>query len=251
MGFNGWVTSVKKRGCLVEVKLGEAETINQYPSLPAFQPSSLPKVIEFVSQLKILLILALILVVLSTACQPSPANPTAAQKEMEHTWQTAHHIVWEIEWTAMPIGGMVVAEVWRTDTQHRFEILESPAPALVGEMLIFDGQQAWQYNRFKADTPTPINHPWLSPISDAYIIIDQLLTQAAQDGTQADASLSQGAATLTTLNFPNGEILSIWQDQETGLPARVHFKIGENEATLNARSIESLVNPPEGLFKPN
>jgi hypothetical protein len=166
------------------------------------------------------------------------------------------HTIWEIEWPEAPVGGPVTVETWRAGSRYRYEILESTAPALVGETLIFDGQIAWQYNRFDDPLLSPrrqgktISKPALSPVSDAFAIINPLLTTLPETASQEAVQFNRRSAQKITLTFANKDQLSLWQDEATHLPIQVTFAVGAQQSTLRARSFERLVNPPEGLFKP-
>jgi hypothetical protein len=123
------------------------------------------------------------------------------------------------------------------------------APALIGETLVFNGQTAWQYNRFAAEPPVPLTLPRLSPVSDAFAAIDQLLITPPQTATQEIDQTIHGPAQKITLRFNNGDRLLLWRDEKTQLPVRVIFSVGGKEARLEARRFEVLVNPPDGLFE--
>jgi hypothetical protein len=187
--------------------------------------------------------------ILSACRQPQPLNPATAQATLKAAWQRDQHIVWELEWAAMPLGGPVTVETWRAGPRYRFEILEATAPALVGETLIVDGPQAWQYNHFSDEPPTTPATPWLSPLSDALLVIEQLLNTPVQEASQNVIVLDNGPTQIITLEFINGDQLSLWLDEKTGLPIRLHFTIAGQEAKLTARSFEPLRELP-GLFRP-
>ena len=94
---------------------------------------------------------------------------------LAESWQARQHIIWEIDWPAIPIAGSLTVETWRADDRYRFEILEAPAAALVGEVLVFDGQVSWRYNRFDPPPSFTPTTPSLSPVSDAFAIIDRAI----------------------------------------------------------------------------
>jgi hypothetical protein len=178
-----------------------------------------------------------------------PMNSDQAQATLARAWQTDQHIVWEIDWPAAPVGGPLTVETWRADQRYRFEILESTAPALVGETLIFDGQTAWQYNRFATEPPVTLTSPQLSPVTDAFAMIDKLIATLPQTAKQEFVQTIHGPAKNITLTFVNGDRLSLWRDEETQLPIRVLFSVGAKEAKLEARSFEPLIDPPRALFE--
>lgn len=187
---------------------------------------------------------------LSACQQTQPLHPATAQATIVAVWQRDQHIVWELEWAAMPLGGPLTVETWRTGSRYRFEILEATAPALVGETLIVDGPQVWQYNHFAAEAPSAPPAPWLSPISDAFLIIERLLDTPAQQASQTTIVLDNGPTHIITLEFRDGDHLSLWRDEKTGLPVRIYFSIEGEEAKLTARSFEPLRDFPLSLFRP-
>jgi hypothetical protein len=196
-------------------------------------------------------VLIFLTLTLSACAAPEPLSPAAAQTILAQTWQADQHSVWEMEWPAAPIGGPLTVETWRTGSRYRFEILEATAPDLVGQVLIFDGQTAWCYRRF--DPPqnsAQSEEARLSPVSDAFAIINRLLVTAPETATQEALRLSSGPAQKLTFTYPNGDSLALWRDETTGLPVWVVFTLGGQPATLRARSFAPLSDPPEGLFKP-
>jgi hypothetical protein len=184
----------------------------------------------------------LILVIASLiACNPSrQVAPQPAQSQLIEAWQANQHVVWEIDWPAIPIGGPLTVEVWRAGKQYRFEILESTASALVGEMVVFDGAQAWRYNRFEPGAGSP----QLSLVSDLFTIIDRLLHKKAVTAFRQPVSLLDGMAEKITLIYEDNQQFIFWLDEKTGLPLRINY----GDALLKAREIEPLINPPAGLF---
>ena len=178
-----------------------------------------------------------------------PMNPDQAQATLARTWQDDQHIVWEIDWAAAPVGGPLAVETWRADQRYRFEILESAAPALVGETLIFDGQTAWQYSRFAAEPLVTLASPQLSPVTDAFAIIDKLIATPPQTARQEFVQTIHGPAQKIALTFDNGHRLIFWRDEEQQLPVRILFSVEGKEARLEARSFEALVDSPRALFE--
>ncbi len=185
-------------------------------------------------------------------CTPrQPISPDLAQAEISQAWQADQHLIWEVDWPAAPVGGPLTVETWRAGVRYRFEILESVGPDLIGQTLIFDGRRAWQYNRFDPQPPAAAAATGLAPVSDAFAIIDRLLaTPAKMAVRQGDGSLRSGRAEKIGLTFENGDELTAWLDQETGLPVRILFLVGGEQATLEARYFEPLSDPPAGLFEP-
>lgn len=192
------------------------------------------------------------LVLALPACHPAPSIPPAvALRSVIVAWQIDQHLVWEIEWPAIPSGGPLVIETWRIGDRYRFEILEATAPALIGETLVYDGQTAWRYNRFDSTQATIAETPWLAPASEVFALVEQTLTHAPQTATQTTVELSHGPAQQVTIGFETGEALQVWIDQATGLPVRLRLSTGTAEVKLEAREFEPLTNPSPALFRPS
>lgn len=199
---------------------------------------------------KISAMIALMIISLTACASTSPIAPETAQAITAEAWQANYHVVWEIDWAAMPVGGAVTVEAWQVGEQYRYEILESTAPALVGETLIFDGQQGWHYQRFDPDSLTSATPPHLAPMSEAVNIIDTLLGQPARRAQMQQVRLGDELTRHITLIFDPETSLSVWIAEETNLPHRLRFRRNDAPVTLMARSIEPLTMPPAGLFKP-
>ncbi len=196
-----------------------------------------------------ILILSLIVALLSMACTPAqPLNPDQAPQSILNVWQANQHTVWELDWPNAPLVGTLTIETWRADNRYRFEILETPAPALVGEILVFDGQQAWRYNRFNPPSIFIPTAPALSPVSDAFTIVDQLLNTKPEKAVEEIVQINSKPAQKILLTFTTGDILTLWQNTEIELPVQVACSINGQQATMKARSVEPLVNPPLELF---
>ena len=186
---------------------------------------------------------------MACAAAEQPMNPDLAQAIVANAWQADQHIVWELDWPAAPVGGPLTVEIWQAGNHYRFEILEAVAPALIGETLVFDGQTAWQFNRFSDEPPLSLNVPYLSPVMEAMIVIGRLINTPPQTATQELVQTIHGPAQKVTSNFANSEQLTLWRDDKTGLPVRVMFLVGGKAARLEARSFEVLVDPPRALFE--
>lgn len=197
---------------------------------------------------KFLFILA---VSLSTCAAPQPMEIEVAQTALLTAWQADQHIIWEIDWPDAPVGGPLTVATWRAGLRYRLEILEAVAPDLVGQTLIFDGVTAWRYQRF--DSPPAVPQPveaHLSPVTDAFAIIARLLATTPTSATQEVTQVGREPARKITLTFSAGDSLTLWRDEATGLPVRLNFVSGRQQATLRARSFEPLSNPPQDLFEP-
>ncbi len=192
------------------------------------------------------------MLILNACVSEQPLEFEAAQAVIKSAWQAKQHIVWEIEWPAAPIGGPLTVETWRAGKSYRFEILESATPTLVGQTLIFDGQRAWRYNRFEAELPLKPSSATLSPVTDAFAIIDRLIVTPPATATRPEkVQLNHGPAHKIRLTFENNDSLTFWLDQETGLAVHILFSVrGKHVIILQARSFEPLPNPPQGLFEP-
>jgi len=201
-----------------------------------------------VAKIFILVQLGLVGVVGCAAWQPLEVQ--AARTAVTGAWQADRHTVWELDWPNAPAGGPVTVETWQAGGRYRFEILESAAPALAGEVLVFDGQQGWRYNRFDVQPPRPAVPPQLSPITEALARIDRLLTLPPVSARQQETStLDHGPVQKIELALANGEALSFWLDVETGLPVRVIFTVEGSRGELKARQVAALPDPPAGLFE--
>lgn len=178
-------------------------------------------------------------------------SPKAGRDALVRAWQQDQHIVWEIEWAAMPLGGPLTVESWRVGERYRFEILEVTAPALVGETLVVDGPNAWRYNRFEPTSLTRVSPPWLAPVSELFMLIEQSLSRLPQTARQQLVQVDQAPAQQISLIFSQDEQLIFWIDQATRLPIRIFLATDGSEIRLQARSYEPLVDPPAGLFQPS
>ena len=203
--------------------------------------------------LKILILTNLLVLSLTGCAAARPMDPDTALARLTTAWRSHQHTVWEIDWPAAPSGGLLTVEIWRAGAQYRFEILESTAPALVGQMLVFDGQTAWRSDRFEEKSSwAAADPPELAPVSEAFAVIERLLARPAASATlQQSSTLRHGPAEKITLSFSNGDLLAMWLDQATGLPARAIFSYKGSQADLQARQLEPLAQPPAKLFAPN
>ena len=180
------------------------------------------------------------------AAQPLP--PDQAQTVAADAWQTDQQGVWVLDWPVAPVGGPVTVETWQAGNSFRYEILEAVTPALIGEILVFNGQVAWNYNRFDSDPPVVLDSPRFSPVSDAFAVIDRLIVTLPRSATQEPTQTIHGPAQKISLSYANGDQLTVWRDDKTQLPVKVIFSVNGQQATLNARDFEPLVNPSERLF---
>ena len=185
---------------------------------------------------------------MATCTASQPLSPHSAQQILADSWQAGQHIIWEIDWPNVPLGGPVTVETWRADGRYRFEILEAPAAALVGEVLVFDGQDSWRYNRFNPPSAFTSTTPSLSPVSDVFAIIDRLINAPPQMATLEVAQANSSSAEKITAIFLDDDNLTVWRDVETGLPVRLVFILSGRQGILNAREFEPLVDPPKELF---
>jgi hypothetical protein len=201
---------------------------------------------------KILILTNLLAMAIVGCASGQNIAPNLAQEQIKRAWHKNQHAVWELDWPAAPLGGPLTVELWRAGEHYRYEILESAAPALVGQTLVFDGQSGWRYSRFQFSPLEKTSYPRLSPVTDAFETIDRLvdipLMSAAR---QADIILEYGLTEKMTLTFENGDRLAVWIDPKTELPVRLTFQVSGSQATLKARRIEPLNDFSEALFNPD
>jgi hypothetical protein len=196
-----------------------------------------------------LLTLTLIFLSLTACAKPQPVNPEQAQIRVRKAWQADQHAVWTLDWPAAPTIGPLTVEIWRSGDRYRIEILETPAPALAGEILVVNGETAWRYNRFQPSPLKPVTSPVLSPVTDLFNLVDQLLQTPVVAAEQEATQLNYSPAQKIRLTFSNGNELQFWQEAETGLPVRLILFAGRQHLELDARQVEPLPNPIEGLFQ--
>jgi outer membrane lipoprotein-sorting protein len=197
--------------------------------------------------------IALFLIVIGfalAACAPaSPIAPKAAQQQLQQAWQSDQHAILEIEWPNAPIHGPVSVEVWQAGDRYRYEILETPAPALLGETLVSDGNQTWRYNRLASSPPPRSTVPTLAPITDVRMLVSNLLSRQPIEATIQSDSVNLLPTKKILMLYPTGDSLAMWLDEQAaGLPRRVEFSVGQQHGQLTARLLEPLTNPPPVLF---
>ena len=196
-------------------------------------------------------LLTLISIFLSlTACaRPQAISPEQAQTEVRKAWQADQHAVWTLDWPAAPTPGPLTVEIWRSGDRYRLEILEAPAPALIGETLVVKGETAWRYNRFQPSPLKPVTSPVLSPVTDLLNLVDQLLQTPVVAAEQEVTQLNYNPAQKIGLTFSDGTELQFWQEVETGLPVRLILVAKGQQLELEAHQVEPLLDPIEGLFQ--
>ncbi len=196
------------------------------------------------------LIFTLLITLKITACTSlQPLDAQLAQQLLLDSWQLDQHVTWELDWATAPLGGPLTVETWRAGERYRFEILEAPAPALIGETLIFNGQKAWQYQRFAPPAAFRPSTATLSPVSDAFDLITRLLNTAPQTANQESTQVNFNQAQKITAMYGDDDFFILWQDIKTGLPLRINFKVSGHYVKLNARKFELLLDPPQNLFE--
>lgn len=202
--------------------------------------------------LKNLILANFILILLSACIANNSVPPDPARQTIKRAWAADQHIIWEIDWPAAPLTGPVTVETWRLGSRYRYEILESAAPALVGQTLVFDGQRAWRYNRFEPLSTLEPVAAVLSPVTDAFSLVDKFLAGSGLRATlEESVPLKHGPAQKIELHQENNDRLTVWLDQTTGLPARLTLSVGGKSASLQARTLEPLIDPPPELFEPD
>jgi hypothetical protein len=146
---------------------------------------------------------------LAAGCDAAqPRAPEPAQAQVAAAWQANQHAVWDLTWPDAPTGGPLTVETWLADGRYRYEILESTAPALIGETLVFDGLTAYRYNRLDPpDEFTPVEAR-LSPVSDAFARVSARLAQPATAATEQPAQLNGRPVRLIILTFADAVTLA-------------------------------------------
>jgi hypothetical protein len=195
--------------------------------------------------------LTLILSFLSlTACaRPQPISPEQARIRVSESWRADQHAIWTLDWPAAPTTGPLTVEIWRSGDRYRIEVLEAAAPALIGEILVVNGETAWRYNRFQPSPLIPVTSPGLSPVTDLFHLIDKLLQTPVIAAEQEALQLNYNPAQKIRLTFSDGNELQFWQEEETGLPVRLILLTGGQQLELEVRQVEPLPDPVEGLFQ--
>jgi hypothetical protein len=193
--------------------------------------------------------LAVILLPITACSLATPLPVELAQQQVHAAWLADRHTVWEIDWPNTPVAGSVTVECWQAQDRYRYEVLETPAPALLGEVLIYDGTTAWRYNRLNPESSLQPTEPVLSPVTDVFALIGGLLNQSPVQATvDTDTVLFKPAQKLNLI-FENGDTLTAWLDEPTGtILLRVEFSSGNNSGTLTAHQSEILVSPTDRLF---
>lgn len=200
---------------------------------------------------KILILLCSVLTFVNFGCSRSQSvDPAAAQRVLADAWSAPQHTVWEIEWSAIPLSAPLTVESWRSGSRYRFEILEATAPALVGQAVMFDGEQGWQYNRFEPAASLTSTVTGLSPVSDVFDAIARRLEEKPETAVEKMEPVDSVSVRKVTLTFTNGDHLSMWIAAESGLPLRVEIDIGGQLALLQARRTTALADDaPASLFR--
>jgi len=173
----------------------------------------------------------------------------AAQQKLRAAWQANQHAIWQIEGAQLPVGGPMVVEVWQVGRQYRWEILESSAIQLVGETLIFNGHEAWRYNRFEA-TPAQFKttSSTLMPITAVFALVTTYLIQPPIAATDQTTWLLRNESETITLIFADETQLIM--ELATGLPKFIKLVRGGKTMMLKARQMDLLARPMKGLFAP-
>lgn len=190
-----------------------------------------------------------VLATLSGCAATEPADPAMAQSTAQQAWQQAQHGIWELNWEQMPLSGPVIFEAWIAEerTQRRFEILEAPAPDLVGLVYVSDGERAQITNRLEPIAPVigPASLPF-SPVSDAFEAVTLFPVNPVQSAQQQ----RRGSESVVEFIFTDvaGQTMSIRLDTRTNLIIKVELTGPDVNLTLNSRSLEPLSDPHPDLF---
>jgi outer membrane lipoprotein-sorting protein len=188
---------------------------------------------------------------LLTGCAAAvPIEPAPAQQLIRQAWQAHQHAVWDIDWPAAPVGGPVAAEIWQAGPRRRIEILEAPAPALIGQALVTDGHSTWLLNRLALNSQPPLTATQLAPVTPLIELVNRQLAQPAQTAASQAGQINDIPARQITLIFADETRLSLWLDNKTNLPLQLILTDGAQSAKIRARSVAPLPQPPPELFSP-
>lgn len=180
------------------------------------------------------------------ACAGPSVAPAEAQRQAAQAWAQAQHATFTLTWPQSPLSGPIVFEAWFTANrqQRRFEILQAPAPNLVGLVYISNGVSAGYANRLTPIPPvTGADTLPFSPLSDVLAVVDHLLAQPAQSARQS--------AHTVALIYPAGEKLTLTLNPQTGLITQIALSNSDQAFTLVAQSPEPLAQTPPNLFLPD
>ena len=198
---------------------------------------------------KILMLLFGALIFVSVGCVRSQSiEPELVQTRLAQAWMTPQHTIWDIDWPAIPLSGPLTVETWRAGSRYRYEILETTAPALAGQTFVFDGQQRWLYNRFEPNTSLTAGVTALSPVSDAFDTITDLLETPSQTASETVTHINGEPAQKIALIFPDGDSLAVWLHLETKLVLQAQFIVDGQHGLLTARQVEVLPDDPSSLL---
>ncbi len=148
---------------------------------------------------------------------------------------------------------MTVAS-WQAEQRYRYEILESTAPALIGETAVFDGQRLFTFNRLTISPHHPLQPNrqvnGLSPMFEVVSLIENGLADPAVVATETQTRLNGAVTQRLTLRYVDGGELTMWIAPETGTLKQVVVRMGTRTITLTARQSDPLPNPSLDLFRP-
>lgn len=204
----------------------------------------------WVVQMKTIISSLIMMIALLTACGASSPVTDAEGQSMRMAWRRGTHGVWELQWNQMPLAAPVVFEAWLTENraQQRLEILEAPAPSLVGLAYVNDGAVAVIYNRLEATVPPVSGNATLpfSPVTNALARVDRLLADAPPAVTR------QRDGAVARYEFPtaSGGAAAVWVDETCDCLLRVTIRSDAETFTLAARSVTPLGTPIPHLFEP-
>ncbi len=204
----------------------------------------------WVVQMKTIVSSLIMMITLLTACGASSPVTDAEWQSMGMAWRRGTHGVWELQWSRPPLAAPIVFEAWLTEnrTQQRLEILEAPAPSLVGLAYVNDGSTAVIYNRLEAAVPPVTGDAALpfSPVTDALARVDRLLADAPPTATLR----RDGALARYEFQTAAGDSAAVWVDETCGCLLRVTIRSDAETFTLAARSVTPLGTPIPRLFEP-
>jgi outer membrane lipoprotein-sorting protein len=194
------------------------------------------------------LVLSGAILLLASCAAAVSTEPGPAQNIVRQAWLADQHTVWDIDWPNAPVGGPVTAEIWQAGPRRRIEILEAPAPALIGQTLVTDGVSFRQFNRLAVEPSPPITTTQLAPVTPLINLINRLLAQPAQSASTQVGLINDVPVRQYSLIFADTQQLSLWLNEQTGLPLQLALVDGRQQAKIRVRSVEPFPDPPPELF---
>lgn len=205
---------------------------------------------------QLIILMANILIWLPACQNVQPSGLLLSYEEIGRLWRADHHAVWAVDWPTAPIANEVVVECWVNRARYRLEILEATPADLIGQTVLFDGEQFYRLNRFENDIRreiqlrSAVRFHGISPISDGFNIVDKLLAQSPTSTHITDQQLIHGLTTRYVFKYGGEDYLIFWTDHAGGEIVRIEFQFQGQQAKLQARLYEPLPYVHEALFTP-